>query len=55
MALAARGARDMDSGREPVADPAEAATLRHQAVLISAQSTFVAALMTLIALVSRRA
>jgi hypothetical protein len=50
--LAARGARDMDTGPEPVTDPEEAATLRHRALIIMTRATIIAALMTLIASVS---
>jgi len=49
VALAARGARDMDTGPEPVADPEEAAALRYRALAITGQATLIAALMTLIA------
>lgn len=49
MALAARGARDMDSGMEPITDPEERAGLRHRALIIVARATLIAALMTLIA------
>lgn len=49
MRLAARGARDMDTGPEPVTDPEEAAVLRHRALVIVTRATIIAALMTLIA------
>ncbi len=49
MALAARGARNMDSDVEAVADPEEAAECRRRALVIAGQATLIAALMTLIA------
>jgi len=49
VALAARGARDLDSGPEAVTDPEEAAALRYRALAITGQATLIAALMTLIA------
>jgi hypothetical protein len=50
--LAARGARNMDTGPKPVTDPEEAAALHHRALVIVARATIIAALMTLIASVS---
>jgi len=47
--LAARGAREKDTGVEPIADPDERAALRHRALIIVARATLIAALMTLIA------
>ena len=42
----------MDSGQEAVEDPGQAAALRRRALVIVAQSTLIAALMTLIAAVN---
>jgi hypothetical protein len=49
MRLAARGARDMDSGVESITDPEERAALRHRALIIVARATLIAVLITLIA------
>ena len=49
MTLAARGARDMDTGVEWITDSEERAALRHRALIIAARATLIAALMTLIA------
>ena len=50
MGLASRGLRDMDSGREAITDPAEAAQVRAQGRRVSATSIVVAAVLTCIAL-----
>jgi hypothetical protein len=49
VALAARGACDLDLGPQPVADPEEVAGLRRTAVVIMIQATLIAAVVTLIA------
>jgi hypothetical protein len=50
VALAARGARDMDSGREQVDDPAATRQINQQARKVFAQSFLGAALLTALAL-----
>jgi hypothetical protein len=49
VALAARGACDLDLGPQPVADPEKVAALRRTAVVIVIQATLIAAVVTLIA------
>jgi hypothetical protein len=49
VALAARGACDLDLGPQPVDDPGKFAALRRKAVLILAQATVCAALLTVLA------
>ncbi|HEY7365614.1 MAG TPA: hypothetical protein VIE37_16080 [Methylomirabilota bacterium] len=46
MRLAARGARDMDGGQEPVTNPEEGRLLRAQAARIYARSAVLALLLT---------
>ncbi len=46
MRLAARGARNLDHGEEPVSDPDEATRLRAQTRRIYGQSVAIAALTT---------
>jgi hypothetical protein len=48
--LAARGARDLDHGEEPVSDPNEATRLRAQTRRIYTESLAIAALTTGLAL-----
>jgi hypothetical protein len=50
--LAARGARDMDRGAEPVRDAGEARQLRGQALRIHAESVVAAVLLTGLALLA---
>jgi hypothetical protein len=50
VALAASGARDMDSGREQVADPAETRQINRQARKVFAEAILSAALLTALAL-----
>jgi hypothetical protein len=50
--LAARGARDMGGGAEPVRDAGEARQLRSQALRVHAESVVVAALATSLALLA---
>jgi hypothetical protein len=49
VALAARGACDLDVGPQPVAEPERVVALRRKAVVIVAQATVCAALLTVIA------
>ena len=50
VALAAKGARNLDAGEEPVADAGEAHRLRRQALAVLLQSLALAAVLTAAAL-----
>ena len=49
MKLAARGQRDMDTGPEPIADPAELAQVRRQARAVYAKAIAAATVLTMVA------
>jgi len=51
--LAARGARDLDTGLEVVTDPREATALRRRGRVIFLQALVIAALVTLVAWAGR--
>ncbi|HSE67190.1 MAG TPA: hypothetical protein VLB12_09395 [Gemmatimonadales bacterium] len=46
MSLAARGLRDLDSGSQPITDPAELAQVRRQARVVHVKSILSAAGLT---------
>ena len=52
MALAARGARNMDTGEEAVEDEAERAQLRRQARMVHVRSVLAGAALTALSLVT---
>jgi hypothetical protein len=51
--LAARGARDLDHGTEPVADPGERTALRRQARAVQLQAVVRGSFLTVLALAAR--